>query len=72
MTRYRIPVKGKYSIKRTRLGNLVVGRRHGKTISRVEHDLQSTANLFSHTRKAKKFKSAQRRALESEIRKTKK
>lgn len=72
MTRFREPKKGKYSSKRTRFGNLLVGRRKGKTAERVAKDMQSTANLFSGTKKAKKFRSSQRRALESEIRKTKK
>lgn len=71
MARYRTPMKGKYSVKRTRTGNLLVGRRKGKTTERVAKDMQATANLFSHTKKAKKFRSSQRRALESEIRMTK-
>lgn len=64
------PKKGKYSSKRTRLGNLLVGRRAGKSTRRVAEDLQASANLQSHTPKARKFKSSQRRALESEIKKT--
>ena len=74
MARYRkTPVKGKYSAKRSPLGNLLVGRRHHKKSTlRVARDELDTANLQAHTKNAKKFKASERRALESQIRKTKK
>lgn len=72
MSRYNKPKKGKYSAERTPFGNLLVGRRKGKSTIRVAKDLQSTSNLTKHTKKGTVFKESQQRALESQIRKSEK
>lgn len=71
MTRYKQkPETGMYSALRTRFGNLLVGRRQGKSTIRVAKDLKATSNLFKHTKKAKKFRSSEKRAWESEVKKS--
>lgn len=63
------PEVGKYSEERTRLGNVLVGRRKGKSKTRVARDMQDLANLNVHNKKARrKFKSVARRALASKMR----
>jgi hypothetical protein len=50
------PAKGKYSASRTPLGNILTGRRSGKTNLQVERDMISTTNLLKGTRANKKFR----------------
>lgn len=63
------PETGKYSVGRTRFGNVLVGRRKGKSKTRVAEDMQDLMNLNVHHRATRqKFKSAGKRALASKIR----
>ncbi len=59
-----IPQKGKYSKIRTRRGNVQIGRLKGKSNIMIARNMQSLVNLKSSRKAVRKFKAAEKLALE--------
>jgi hypothetical protein len=70
MRRYRIESgheveKGKYSMHRTERGNILVGRRHGKSKLEVIRNMISLQNLHTRHRAARKWEGTEKKEAES-------
>ena len=66
MTQKMKPQKGKYSKKRTRRGNVQIGRLKGKSNVRIVRDMIGLKNLNKGKRAVKKWESTGKLALERE------
>jgi hypothetical protein len=62
------PQKGKYSKIRTRRGNVQIGRLKGKSNLQIARNMQSLVNLKASRQSVKKFKAAEKLALERQKR----
>jgi len=65
------PRVGHYSKKRTRRGNVQVGRLHGRSNLEIARNMQSLVNLKASPASTKKFKAAGALALERQKKKLK-